>query len=234
MYNEQLNLNVVGNFSGDVWKELLRQIWEFGQIIPVMYSGKSVNTVELIGMRSQIKNPTECNQPVGYIWKPDSSSWDNYREEFMNSFNPGFEYTYGERLRSWGYKGNQVDQLYYVVRELNRDRASRRALGVTWIPTIDEETESPPCLMCFQTLIRNEKLDAIAVYRSHDIFGAYPANIYGLVGLMEYVADLMNVDVGSLTFFSHSAHIYWFNWPDAARVLGDGSVVPRNYDRNRR
>lgn len=229
------NLNIVGHHTPEVWMECLKQIWHFGTLTEVIYDNKPIETVEIMGLRSQIYLPDKGAFPDGYIWKAGSNSWEDYKAGFLTSFNPGFEYTYGSRLRAWGAgqvwtKNSQlisIDQLDYIIRELKRDRSSRRAIAVTWVPPYDEKTESPPCMMSFQALIRGDRLNAIVPYRSHDMFGAYPANTYGLSGVMEFIADAVgNCEIGNLILFSESAHIYWFNWPEVARLLGETMDVP--------
>lgn len=52
-------------------------------------------------------------------------------------------------------------------------------------------------------------------FRSHDMLSGYGANAVGLHSLMAYVAQELHkrtgwdIDVGSLTTFSSSAHLYW-------------------------
>jgi len=225
--------DISGLHIPEVWMQGLRQIWEHGELVEVIYDGKPIKTVEIMGLRSQIFLPDKGAIPDGYIWKEGSPSWEDYRAGFLSTNNPGFEYTYGSRFRAWGtgiYSKDQklitIDQIDYIIRELKRDRSSRRAVAITWIPPLDEKTESPPCGMHFQAIIRGDRLSAMIPYRSHDFFGAYPANAYGLTGVMQYIADAVNCDIGNLIFFSESAHIYWFNWPDVAKLLGDTMGVP--------
>ena len=233
------NLSISGLHTPEVWLEVLNQIWHFGTLETIIYDDKPVETVEIMGLRSQIFLPDKGAFPDGYIWKAGSHSWEDYRAGFLAPANPGFAYTYGSRLRAWGagylYPPREVDlkpialdQIEYIIRELNRDRSSRRATGVTWVPPVDEGNESPPCLMSFHAMIRGDRLTAFCPYRSHDMFGAYPANAYGLAGVMEYIADRVKpkCEVGNLIFFSESAHIYWFNWPEVAKLLGEPGEVP--------
>lgn len=230
-----VNYSIAELHTPEVWWKGLEQIWNHGHIAKIIYDGKPIETVEMLGLRTQIYLPDKGAIPDDYIWKDGSPSWEDYKAEFLNADTRGFIYSYGERLRSWGAgklndPDNQpisIDQLDYIIRELKRDRSSRRATAVTWIPPFDEKTESPPCLMSFQAFIRGDRLTAIVPYRSHDFFGAYPANAYGLTGVMEYIVDRVgNCSMGNLIFLSSSAHIYWFNWPDVAKILNDSQEVP--------
>jgi thymidylate synthase len=233
---------IEGTFVPEVWMNGLRNIWENGHLRIVNLEGKPVETVEIMGLTSKISIPNKGAIPDGYIWKEGSHSWEDYRFQFLNPDNSGFSYTYGNRIRAWGagrtfsrknigkeqfeYELISLDQVQYMIDELNRDKSSRRAVAVTWIPPIDEESGSPPCMMYMQGLIMDDYLHFQVPYRSHDFFGAYPANAYGLSGVMEYIAKKTNAEVGSLQFFSGSAHIYWFNWPDVSKLLGATLDVP--------
>jgi thymidylate synthase len=231
------NLSISGYHTPEVWMEGLKQLWYFGNLTEVVYDKKPVETVEVLGLRSQVFLPDKEAYPDGYIWKGGSHSWDDYRAGFLSPHNPGFEYTYGSRLRAWGagyvlpprevdLKPIALDQLDYIIRELRRDRSSRRAIAVTWVPPVDEETESPPCMMSFHAMIRGDRLSAFVPYRSHDWFGAYPANAYGLTGVMEYLAGELECGLGNLVCFSESAHIYWSDWPEVAALLGEKVKMP--------
>ena len=52
------------------------------------------------------------------------------------------------------------------------------------------------------------------------MYGAAPANWYGLSKLMEFVSEKINVKIGTLTTISASAHIYERDWPEASKIIG--------------
>lgn len=235
---EEEILDIKGHGIAEAWTACLKHIWDHGHLVNIMYGKNPVETVELIGLRSEIKKPGNKELLGGYIWKHDSESWEIYRGEFFDKSNSkGFEYTYGSRLWGWGikylYPPREVDlkpistnQIEYIINELKRDRSSRRAVAITWIPPLDENTVNPPCLMNFHCFIRDDILRGICDYRSHDMFGAYPANSYGLAGILEYIGDKLNCQTGSLTFFSESAHIYQYDWPKVASIIGLRTPMP--------
>jgi thymidylate synthase len=232
-----MTLDIKGYSIAEVWIDCLEQIWNHGSLVEIMYDGKSIETVELIGLRSEIKKPGNKDLLGNYIWKSDSEAWEIYKKEFFDKATKGFAYTYGSRLRDWGMgylfpsrevdlKPISIDQIEYIIKELKRDPSSRRAVAITWVPSVDEETETPPCLMNFHCFIRNNILRAICNYRSHDIAGAYPANSYGLNGVLEYIGEKLKCQTGSITFFSESAHIYQHDWPMVASILGTKIQIP--------
>ena len=138
-----------------------------------------------------------------------------YSEQLMNPKNKGFIYTYGERLRN-----NQgIDQITKLISRLNNCKNTRRATAVTWKPEIDFEEEDVPCLILLDFKIRGGKLHVTGVWRSHDIFGAYFANVHGIWNLMRYVAMETQTKVGSLTTHSISAHIYEHDLEAAKKLI---------------
>ena len=60
--------------------------------------------------------------------------------------------------------------------------------------------------------VRGGKVHLTTVFRSHDFAGAYPANLYGLSKLLEYVAEKVGVLPGKITTVSISAHVYDHDW----------------------
>jgi thymidylate synthase len=65
-----------------------------------------------------------------------------------------------------------------------------------------------PCLRGIDTAIKDGKLDFHVYFRSWDLYGAWPENMAGMVMLMEYMANELGVDVGTLSFSSLKLHCY--------------------------
>jgi thymidylate synthase len=120
-----------------------------------------------------------------------------------------------------GFGINQIDQ---IVSRLLKNHESRRALGITWVPELDGvAVKDQPCLQNVHFLIRENALHLRCFFRSHDFLGGASANWVGLTGLMELVREKLiaggypsvatgyphNLEIGSLTTCSSSAHLYW-------------------------
>ncbi|MBN2517501.1 MAG: thymidylate synthase [Candidatus Altiarchaeota archaeon] len=193
------------------WKRILEVVWcspEFGS-----ERGKTKEVFNLlVKIRTPLKGMICEGFPMG------KNELESYSKQLLDPDKKGFEYTYGERLRKWGDEG--IDQLGFIIKRLKKNEGSRRATAVTWIPPIDERNEEVPCLIMVDFKIREKKLNLTAVFRSNDMFGAWPANAYGLTRLCEYVAKGANVGVGTITTLSISAHIYEHDWKNVKRVLG--------------
>lgn len=155
-------------------------------------------------------------------WPIPGSGWDmaglnKYAEQLLCKENPGFDYTYGNRLRS--HEAMFVDpddkicsmtwdQIALIIGKLKRSPNSRRCVAITWHPETDIVACHSPCLQSVDFLFRQGKLHLTAYFRSQDVARAWPANLYGLSRLLTYVGDQAGMQPGSITTISASAHIY--------------------------
>ena len=130
-------------------------------------------------------------------------------------------YTYGNRLFSNDVYG---DQIKYIIDKLGERPMSRRAIATLWLPS-DRESDTPPCLVLVQGLISGNYYHHITVFRSHDIFGAWPLNAYGQLILAMKIAEGLSkklrrgIKIGDLVIFSISAHIYEHDWMRAEEFI---------------
>lgn len=154
----------------------------------------------------EIRNLVLQVEEPGRGWPIAGSGWDLpalnvYAETEILSGNVpgGFRYTYGQRLER---------ELSEAVGLLKDSICTRRAVATTWRACEDYDSNSVPCLIAVDFLVRDGKLHLTAYFRSHDIKQAWPQNAYGLWRLQEKVSHAVNVEVGSLTTISTSAHIY--------------------------
>jgi thymidylate synthase len=164
-------------------------------------------TREILNMGMEIRNPLD-------EWPIDKSGWNmaglkRYAAQLLSPENNGFDYTYGARLRAYNdADAGEVDQIAYVIDNLKHNTNTRRAIAITWSPWWDNDSDHVPCLQLLDFLIRDNRLQCTAVFRSHDIARAWVPNVYGIGQLMKYIGDEVGVPVGSLTTISCSAHIY--------------------------
>lgn len=127
---------------------------------------------------------------------------------------------YGHRWRKWF----GIDQLGIIVRELQKNPDSRRAVLTMWSPLgdlvpLDLGNHEPstgglkgkdvPCnTQCYFDL-RQGKLNMTVTNRSNDaIWGAYGANVVHFSVLQEYLASWLEVEVGVYRQFSNNFHVY--------------------------
>jgi thymidylate synthase len=140
-------------------------------------------------------------------------AFDKYTHDLLHGSENDFAYTYHERLFEYKtatneYMGN-INQIESIIYKLNRKPNSRRAQAITWMPSIDINSDNPPCLQRIQCLIRDGKLHMDVNFRSNDCLSAFGQNAYALTFLQKMIADELGVPVGRYTHYITSAHIYF-------------------------
>jgi thymidylate synthase len=140
---------------------------------------------------------------------------DQYAHDLLEGTAAVFEYDYHDRLFNWGPpllgEGNEIhiDQIEYIIRKLAASPVSRRALAITWNPSIDEQLNDCPCLQLVQCLVREDHLSMKVVFRSNDMLTAAGANMFALVHLQNYIAGKLGLPCGYYTHISLVPHIYY-------------------------
>lgn len=201
------NYFIYGIEPKNVWKRGLHLILKKGSVVD---DERGTKTKEIIDLMTRIENPFG-----EYPKEIRDKMLEEYGNTLLTSENKGFSYTYGERLRNWN---GLVDQVDAIIKRINNNRNTRRAIATTWIPTIDFNTEEVPCMMLVDFKLR-DRLELTAVFRSHDFYGAYPYNLYALSKLLEYVSDKTNAEKGGITMLSISAHIYLNDLKNVEAIL---------------
>ena len=59
----------------------------------------------------------------------------------------------------------------------------------------------------------------LSLSKSHDFAGAYPANLYGLARVLQFVSGEVGAIPGSISTTSASAHIYDHDWDWVQEML---------------
>jgi thymidylate synthase len=131
---------------------------------------------------------------------------------------------YGQRLRSWprrdGDPSDVVDQLRWVVDHLRESPSSRQAVMSIWDPVVDTTLgKDIPCNDWLNFSSRLGRLDLHVAVRSNDIIWGWSGiNQFEWSVLLEVVAGLLGLQVGSLHFSTTSLHIYDRHWLKSRRI----------------
>ncbi len=204
-----------GRTISDAWHRGLNLIWRQGAEIT---DERGTRIKEMLGLQVIVEDPYSDMIPTEYSWNRERL--DEYALQLYCGVNPGFEYTYGERLRSWSLPGAEaVDQIEQVIHRLRASASTRRATAVTWIPPVDTSRDEVPCMIVDDFKLRDGRLNLQVFFRSHDFAGAYPANLYGLSRLLENVSKEVDAIPGSISTVSASAHIYDHDWDWVGEML---------------
>lgn len=211
----------------DGWEQIVKHIVKEGELV---HDERGSLTREVLNVLTRIEDPFDMKGinfvgdkaasirniriPKGYFWEGDKL--EVYSQQFISDDKQGFVYTYGNRLRKH-FEG--IDQIGVAIERLKNCRESRRAISVTWDQTQDTKIEEVPCMILVDFKIRNDTLYTTALWRSHDIYGAWFPNAVGLSYLAKYVAGEVGAKIGPVTIHSISAHIYEVNFPEAEKLL---------------
>ena len=199
----------------EAWQRGLALIWRQGAEIT---DQRGTKIKEILSLQMVVEDPYRDMIPPGYSWNEERL--EEYARQLLSGDNPGFEYTYGERLRAWALPGSApLDQIEQAIARLQAFSSTRRATAVTWIAPVDSSKEEVPCMIVDDFKLREGRLHLSIFFRSHDYAGAYPANLYGLARLLQYVAGEVGAEPGSISTTSASAHIYEHDWDWVERML---------------
>jgi thymidylate synthase len=128
---------------------------------------------------------------------------------------------YGPRLRYWTlFNGERLDQLDHVVKTLQADPLSRRAVIAIYDPARDTEPgKDIPCNDFLQFQSRLGALHMTVTVRSNDVMWGWSGiNAFEWSTVQEIVAHLLGIAVGTLTFNIGSLHLYEPHWDKAGRL----------------
>ena len=208
----QIGRVIRANSISDAWYRGLNLIWNHGHEVT---DERGSRIREYLNLMIVIQDPYIDRIPKDISWNEERL--EEYAKQLISGENvQDFEYTYGQRLRNWN---EEIDQIAYVIDKLKQNPTTRRATAVTWVPTIDTVVDEVPCMIIDDFKIRGGKVNLTTLFRSHDFAGAYPANLYGLSRLLEYVAGEVGVSPGMITTISASAHIYEHDWDMVEDIL---------------
>lgn len=131
---------------------------------------------------------------------------------------------YGPRLRNW----NGIDQIREVVKILEEDRSSRRAVMMIFDPDRDfVQSKDIPCNNQIAVTIRDSEINIKVCSRSMDIIWGSTINTITFSIFQEILAGILNAEIGTMTYFISSFHLYYnfFERMEAFRS-SEGSSTP--------
>lgn len=186
------------------WIKALHQVLSYGQFI----KQSSGQRTEILNLVSIITHRNDSLMKV--VDRIDEFLNQDFMKQYVASFfadntNLG-SYNYGLRMRSWF----QADQLKAAINLLKLNRHTTRCVINLWDSKQDLLSDNPPCLNHVWVRVIDNQLNLTALFRSHDIYAAYPYNLYGLLALQLHLINAVDdeLQLGKLTIISESAHVY--------------------------
>ncbi|MFT4310639.1 MAG: thymidylate synthase [Candidatus Woesearchaeota archaeon] len=119
-----------------------------------------------------------------------------------------YGYVYGQRIFKFQGHLNQLQQ--YVIPLLQKNKGSRRCVVSVLDPVVDTALDNTyvPGIIALDFYVRQDALHVTAFIRSNDIFIGWPANMYQIYVVLEYVAQRLDIPIGSITTMSVNAHLF--------------------------
>ena len=173
-------------------------------------------------------------------WEDDDKIYlDEISREDHNLTGKPFVYTYPERLLhkftiskpdpEFQEQGWFINQFDIICSRLYHNLGSNRAVATIYQPGIDYIEEDIPCLNWLQATVRKNVLELHCMFRSNDLYGAWPSNMYLLTFLGLKITDDLNNNVNikenicfnGIHYHSSSLHIYETDLPAVKQILGE-------------
>ena len=211
---------VEGRTVAETWVKIIHRIKTTGTIRPTGYDGYWQELINLIAVVT--------DEPDGYFFpEPNYLPCDRpFVTEYISQIlddspkREGVKYTYGQRLRSW-FDEDQIEQ---VIQKLIGEIDAASAVMSLW-DARDHKVGGSPCLNHIWLRVVDSELSLTAVFRSNDMFSAWPANALGLRALQEHIRNAIaersshKLRLGPLITLSQSAHIYDDCWENADSLI---------------
>lgn len=221
------------NHAWDMAKSLLNamHIERDSRVGRVWEHPEPVTTVYAKPLERVLFNPARNPNPYFHIMESLWMLAGRNDTAFLRRFNSKIEDfvgkgevvhgAYGHRWRYMfelesGVRQGVTDQFPKIVRVLKHNANERRAVLQMWKPETDldkPDLSDVPCNLCCTFKIREGRLCMIVFCRSNDIaYGCYGANAVHFSYLLEYMASMIGVPVGTYTQVSDSWHAYTERW----------------------
>ena len=150
-------------------------------------------------------NSKELEEKGVNIWKGnssreylDSNGFNNYEEGYLGPI-------YGFQWRNFNGK---IDQLRYLLEEMNKEN-SRRIILNAWNPCQLNEQALPPCHLLYNFYKgNNNDISCMMYMRSSDLFLGLPFNIASTALLTYIIAKVCGYNLREIALSLCDCHIY--------------------------
>lgn len=212
---------IEGKTIAETWVKIIHRIKTTGTIRPTGYDGHWQELIDLMAVITD--EPKDFYFPEPNYLPCDKVFIAEYISQILDDSpkREGVKYTYGQRLRSWFDEEDQIEQ---VIQKLVSEIDAASAVMSLW-DVRDHKVGGSPCLNHIWLRVVDKQLSLTAVFRSNDMFSAWPANAISLRALQQHIRDSIatrseyDLQMGPLITISQSAHIYDDCWENAERLI---------------
>ncbi len=159
---------------------------------------------------------------IQYLKENKVRIWDAWADE-----NGELGPVYGAQWRSWqGADGQAIDQIKWVVNEIQQNPNSRRLIVSAWNVGAIAQMALPPCHALFQFYVANGQLSCQLYQRSADLFIGVPFNIASYALLTQMIAQVCDLQLGTFVHTLGDAHIYSNHFEQVQKQLTRTPLAP--------
>ena len=208
-----IELLACGETLPEAYHEALVKLYKFGDVVE---DNDHDTLCKEVSMTMQVFKPL-AEPMISRMVPCGPYDLERYRLEMLDGimdFNVGhgWDYTYHDRMTSWYAGGEVIDQVEFVVDELNRNKTTRRAVIDVRNNAEDVYSSDPACLQHIEYFARGSRLDCCVTFRSNDAVRAAYMNAFALIKLQERIAGKLGLKVGTYSHRANSFHAYETSW----------------------
>jgi len=200
------------------WLKVLRTVMRYGTLKATRY-GNSKALKEALNVVAIVRSEDPDSVLFPEYLPMSQKDLEDYCSQLLTAETfEGTSYTYGSRLRNYG----GIDQVAAMIDLVKKRPDSKKMYATTWKVEVDSKAMlkgDSPCLTQINGSVRDGAFCLTAHFRSQDVFGAWPLNMFGFRKLQKEIADETGLYLGPTTMITHSAHVYAWDWDRAEEVL---------------
>jgi len=218
---------IEGKTFPEVWEKALRTCWETGVEIRTDYEKETDPPSKDITAMLVVKEPEKepkyhragfpmgVNDLLDYVngvkqgimksdqFNPEEDSYTNRLISYQDSYGDGPREENNHRNSEIG-----INQIEYVIEELKRAGYSKKAQAILWNPKIDPgRNKDSPDLIRLWFRIVEDHLNMNLYMCSNDLFKANFSNMLAFYSVQQYIADKLDIPIGSYCHIVDSLHI---------------------------
>ncbi|MFJ7405874.1 MULTISPECIES: thymidylate synthase [unclassified Lysinibacillus] len=203
-----------GESFDQLYVEICNEIMNQGKNI----SPRGLETKEILGVILKLKRPRSriLNNPTRkfslsyafaeWLWIMKKTN----KLDMIQFYAPSYhKYSDNGETLHGAYGPRIGDAIQKVIRLLQEDPNSRRALIPIYSKNdVGMNSKDIPCTSSLQFFIRENKLDLFVHMRSNDVYLGLPYDVFTFTMIQEYVAKILNIELGIYTHMVNSLHVY--------------------------
>lgn len=183
--------DIVGNNIGMTWKSLVSAVKERGT--ELFNEGLEITDVRIIFS-------TDKGNDIILEKHADKEMIQNMMKVFFSNEKNSLGHSYSDFMRGPLGRNDLTD----IIELLQEKRICKRAT----LTLTGNGNGKVPCINIINFLIRNEKLDVYYFSRGQDAYKKFYADALCIAKMQLHIAKSLNMDIGLITGYIASAHIY--------------------------